>query len=164
MVEEVKKKGGRTKMFEKGLEPIHHLCALLLAMGKGPYDVAKRIGYTYEGIAKWRLYDIFEDLVEEYKKMFLEKVIADGFDGMEFLKRTQIESLKSTAHRSDGLRARELEAKITGELSPEKQEAKYKEQIKEKSDKELAKLLESPVLDDTNTEKTNRAGTGEEKA
>ena len=158
----MKPKRGRKQLFELGMGPSHHFVALLLAMGRGPQEAATRGNISYETVFRWSRHPQFQELIEKYKNELIQKIKEEGFDGMSFLKDTQIESLGAKPTRSDGLRAREIEAKIQGEFSPEKREIEFKDSLKKKSDRELEKLLNSPVLDDNTKETNNRGDTEKE--
>ena len=152
-------KKGRKPIFRDGPTPIQHYAALLLGLGKKPYDVARLIKMSYESVRYWLTFKEFDTLVAKYREEFIEKIKSDGFDDLKFLTDTMVESLKSPAHRSDGLRARELLAKIRGEFSPEEMNLRIQKELEKVSDKELKKLAEEAiVLDANNTIKVNTRG------
>lgn len=157
----MKKKAGRKKLFENGATPLQEAVALLLGYGKRDKEVCEKLGVAYETIWVWRQHPLFVNLIEKYKNEFIERAKERGFDDIEFLNRTMVESLKSPAHRSDGIRARELLAKIRGELSGEKKE-KEKVMAKKMSNAALQKILKAPVLNDSNISTNSEGGATKE--
>lgn len=141
-MENIKKLRGRKPIFENGATPLQELTALLLALGRKPYDICRKYGMVYETIRRWQKYPQFQTLVENYKKQFIKQVQDSGFNDTKFLTDTMIESLGAPAHRADGLRARELMAKIRGEFSPEEMIIREKKGLEQLSDAELLKLAE----------------------
>lgn len=133
---------GRKPIFENGATPLQELVALLLALGKKPYDITRKYGLVYQTLRRWQKYPFFLNLIETYRKQFIKQIQDKGFDDNKFLTDTMIESLQAPAHRADGLRARELMAKIRGEFSPEEMEIKVKKELSQLSDNELIKLAE----------------------
>lgn len=161
-MEKIKAPQGRKPIFENGATPFQELVALLLALGKKPFEITKKYGLVYETIRRWQKYPQFLTLVENYKKQFIKGIQDKGFDDTQFLTNTMIESLKAPAHRADGLRARELMAKIRGEFSPEEMEVKVKKELSQLSDTELIKLAEEAA--NANLVPTNsRGNTAEER-
>jgi len=151
---------GRNPIFENGATPFQELIALLLALGKKPYDVCRSKGISYEAVRQWLKYPYYQKLVEDYKQQFIKGIQDKGFDDTQFLTDTMVESLKSPAHRSDGLRARELMAKIRGEFSPEEMNLKISKELEKLSDEDLIKLAtEAANKDATDTIPVNRGGT-----
>jgi len=151
---------GRKPLFEEGATPFQELVALLLALGKKPVEVCKAKGISYESLRRWMQHPYYQNLVEDYKKQYLKRVQEKGFDDTQFLTDTMIQSLQAPAHRADGLRARELMAKIRGEFAPEEMNLKIAKELEKLSDKDLEALKqESVILDATNILTSNRGGT-----
>lgn len=142
---------GRKEMFARGPSPLQHYAALLLALGKKPMEVAGAIKMSYESIRNWQTYKQFNELVTHYRKQFIQKIKDEGFDDLRFLTDTMIESLKSPAHRSDGLRARELLAKIRGEFSPEEMNLRIKKELEKLPHEDLKKLEQEAITLDANS-------------
>lgn len=169
---------GRPKLFATGVKPKHHYAALLLALGKSQIETAQAVKMSVEAMKKWYKHQIFQDLIVKYRNQFIEKIKDEGFDDLKFLTNTMVESMKSTAHRSDGLRARELLAKIRGEFSPEEMNVRIQKELEKLSDKDLAKLAKEQVVgkqlgqqvekqlaeqQDENITQSNTAGNPEKK-
>ena len=152
---------GRKPIFENGATPLQDLVALLLALGKKPYDITRKYGLAYQTLRRWQKYPFFLGLIENYRKQFIKQIQDKGFDDNKFLTETMIESMQAPAHRADGLRARELMAKIRGEFSPEEMEIKVKKELSQLTDKELIKLAEEAA--NANISTTNSRGNTEEE-
>ena len=149
-------KVGRKKLFEKGATNLQDFVALALAYGKKPYDIARAKNISYESIKNWKEHPYFQKLVEKYKQEFIKTVKDRGFDDMKFLDDTMVESMKSTAHRADGLRARELKAKLKGEFTPEEITVRVKKELTKLSNKQLEELAKE--IEDANNNTTISAG------
>ena len=154
---------GRKKRFEDGATPLQHYAAWLLALGKKQNIVAKMCRMSREGVRKWQKFPYFQNLVEENKLEFAQKIREDGFDEIELLEKTALEGLKSTAHRSDALRAIENLLKIKGMYSPNVIDIKQKEAAQKLSEEELLKIAKQAAIgnyanlaanSDTGVEKT----------
>lgn len=134
---------GTKRLFKDGKPTIEQeIVAIMLALGKGQKEIGEMRGVDPSSIWRWLQIPAFKELVEKYRKEVIERVKTEGFDGMDFLKRTQIESLLSNPSRADGLRAREIEARILGEIAGQS-ESKVKDKLKNLSDKQLAVLKQA---------------------
>jgi len=147
---------GRKPIFENGATPLQDLVALLLALGKKPYDISRKFGLAYQTLRRWQKYPLFLNLIENYRKQFIKQIQDKGFDDNKFLTDTMVESMQAPAHRADGLRARELMAKIRGEFSPEEMEIKIKKELSQLTDKELIKLAEEAANANISTTNSSR--------
>lgn len=158
------KKIGRPGRFEKGFKLEHQYTAMLLALGKSYKQASKISEIPLWTIKDWARENEYNQLVEQWRQKFVKNFESKGFDGMKFLRDTQIESMLAKPTRADGLRAREIEAKILGELSPEKREIKIKEDLKKMPSSDLDKLLKRmPVVDESNTQTSNIGGIREKE-
>lgn len=159
----IKDKGGRPVLFTRGATPQQDFVALLLAMGKSIHEVAKLKNLPYERVRYWCSHEFFQNLIQKYKNQFIQKIMDENFDDIKFLTDTMVDSMESKPHRSDGLKARELLAKLKGEFSPEKRELVIKEELKKLSDKDLEKFNKLVSNVPANTTTTDSSGNTTEK-
>lgn len=131
---------GRKKNFSDGFTPKQELAALLLSLGKTQYEVCKTQKIGQSTLCKWMKDERYRELVEAYKVQYLKRVEDEAFDDTKFLTDTMVESMKSTAHRADGLRAREIMARIRGEYSPDELNLKISKELEKLSDEDLEEL------------------------
>lgn len=152
---------GRKSLFQDGkVKPIQRAVAMLLAQGKTPDYISKKLGVGTRAIWEWQRHDVFTDLVDRYNKEFLEKVEKKELSNIDFLEQVKEDSLKDkNPRRSDGIRAAEILAKISGEIGGNEKEVR--EKVKKLSNKELAILAEAQNAANTTT--SNRGGTGKTK-
>jgi len=137
-------KAGRKPLFANGPTPLQEIIALDLAMGKSPYDVARKRGISYDAIKKWQNHQIFKDLIEKHKQEFVQKVKEAGIlDEIGTFKDIVIRGLANNKlpDWSSVIKALENLSKIKDLYSPEKIEIKQKEELKGLSLDKLSQLL-----------------------
>ncbi len=159
MSEKPQKTRGRKPLFQEGATPQQELVALLLALGRGPFEIAKKQKIAYETVYTWQQHPYFQELVEKFRKENIEQIKKEGFDELEALTNIAIQGKTAPIHTSDRIRAIENLLKVKGMYSPEQREVKIKDELKRLSDKELEQLgTEALSIDVSNTTTTDTRG------
>jgi len=145
-------KRGRKKLFENGATPLQQLIALDLAMGEGPYNVARKRKVSYEAVNQWLKHPFFKDLIEKHKQKYIDKIEeAKVLDEIGTFKNIVVRGLASNKlpDWASVIRALENLSKIKDLYSPEKIEIKQKEELKGLSSEKLAQLLKERGITNT---------------